>query len=438
MSLTRFDNTLKMRAGHPGTASTHEKPMTQKSDDARILRSHSMASTSHPYHRWACAAVAVATIAWTAVVPTATATAANASAPATPPSAAIPAKAWTHQQVEFIRSKQLEGGAILSTGTRISPYFANIAASGLIAANTTASRASALKWMQWYLGHLNVAATNVPANSVFDYVYDPVARTETPTGDFDSVDSYASTTLNLAYEAYTSGDVKLKRHVTTNIGAYEAIANILTNGSPTGARIPAGSPDADLTIAKPSYPIAYTMDNVEVYAGLADFARLEALLGRKAASVDYGSWAGTTKNAIVAKLWNPTNGNWDWAFANPSNTSNFYPQATVQLWPIIYGVVKPTDPKAISSWAQFSASYPKWYSGATPDSYPWVSMARAAEVMGETTHATDYLANVHSRYAPGFTQPSSCGNVICGDWYDDEAGWFILAATALDRHHVGD
>lgn len=394
-----------------------------------------MTSKSHPYQRWACAAVAVATIAWTAVIPT-TANA-NTTAPTTSQRASIPAKAWTHEQVDFVLSRQLASGAILSTGTRISPYFANVGASGLIAANTPASRAGALKWMKWYLGHLNVAATNVPTNSVFDYVYDPVTQTETPTGDFDSVDSYASTALNLAYEAYSSGDVKLRGFVRRNLGTYQAIAKILTEGAPTGVRIQAGSPDAALTIAKPSYPIAYTMDNVEVYSGLADFARLETLLGRRAAAAHYSSWAGITKDAILAKLWNPTNENWDWAFANSSNTSVFYPQATVQLWPIIYGVVNPTDPKAISSWAQFSASYPKWYAGETPDSYPWVSMARAAQVMGETTHATDYLTNVHSRYAPEFTQPSSCGNAICGDWYDDEAGWFMLVTASLDRHHAG-
>lgn len=395
-----------------------------------------MTSTNHRYQRWACAAVAVATIAWTAVIPT-TANA-SASVPATSQTVSIPARAWTQEQVDFVLSRQVASGAILSTGTRISPYFANVGASGLIAANTPASRAGALKWMQWYLGHLNVAATAVPTNSVFDYVYDPVAKTETPTGDFDSVDSYASTALNLAYAAYSSGDVTMQRFVRRNLGTYEAIAKILTDGAPTGVRMQADSPDADLTIAKPSYAIAYTMDNVEVYSGLVDLARLEAIVGRSAATAHYRSWARTTKDAIIAKLWNPTNQNWDWAFANPSNTSVFYPQATVQLWPIIYGVVNPTDPKAISSWSQFSGSYPKWYAGETPDSYPWVSMARAAQVMGETTHATDYLANVHSRYAPGFTQPSSCGNAICGDWYDDEAGWFMLAATSLDRHQVGD
>jgi hypothetical protein len=376
-----------------------------------------MAKTSRSYRRLASAVIAVATLAGTAVLTT--------SVKSTATSTAVSA-AWITEQVNFLLSKQLPSGAILGTGTKINPYFANIGALGLVAANTTSSRAGALNWMKWYLAHLNAAALNVPANSVFDYTYDPVAKTETSVGDFDSVDSYASTTLNLAYRAYSSGDAGLQSYVSTNIGTYEAIANLLDYGPPTGVRIQAGNPDADLTDAKPSYLIAYTMDNSEVYSGLRDFALLETLLGRTAQSTYYSSWANTTKNAIISKLWNPTNNNWNWAYANSSNTNIFYAQGVAQLWPIIHGVVTPTDPKATSGWAQFSASYPTWYN-SVPDGYPWVSIARAAQLMGETAHADSHLTNVHTRYAPGFTQPTSCGVTPCGNWYDGESGWFILA-----------
>lgn len=364
--------------------------------------------------RWGGAAVAVATLAGTILLPSSA-------------QAAVPAS-WVDEQVAFILGNQLASGAITSFDTKITPYFANVAALGLLDANTAPSRAGALKWMQWYLGHLNVAGPNVPANSVFDYTYDAATNTETPTGDFDSVDSYASTTLNLAFEAYSSGDPVLQNFVSSNIAKYEAVANLLNFGGSTGVRIETG-PDAGLTIAKPSYPMAYTMDNAEVYSGLADFARLESALGRSTQSSYYGSWATTTRDAIVSKLWNPANNNWDWAFANASNIGVFYAQATAQLWPILYGVVAPTDSKAISAWSQFSAAYPTWYSGGIPDGYPWVSISRVAQLMGDTAHADAYLTNVHSRYAPGFALPSSCGAATCGRWYDNEAGWFISASV---------
>ena len=378
-----------------------------------------MTQPSHGYRRWGSVAIAVAAIAGT-ILPATAATAATAAVPVS----------WIDEQVSFILSEQLESGAILSVGgTKITPYFANIAALGLIAADTSASRAGALEWMQWYLDHLETGGVNVPANSVFDYAYDPGTGVETPTGDFDSVDSYASTTLNLAYAAHSSGDPALQDFVSTNIGAYEAIANILNFGGSIGVRIETG-PDAGLTIAKPSYPIAYTMDNVEVYSGLADFALLEGALGRNAEAAYYESWATTTRDAIVAKLWNPANNNWDWAYANSSNIDVFYAQATAQLWPILYGVVAPTDPKALSAWEQFSSAYPTWFEGGIPDGYPWVSISRVAQMMGDGDQADSYLANVHSRYAPDFTLPTTCAVAQCGRWYDNEAGWFILASIA--------
>ena len=380
-----------------------------------------MVRVSRKFQRWGGVVIAVAI--------------AGSLSPLTSASAAVPVT-WVDEQTSFILSQQLDSGAILSVGgTKITPYFANIAALGLIKAGTPASLSGAQKWMKWYLGHLNTSTTSVPANSVFDYTYDPGTRTETPTGDFDSVDSYASTTLNLAYAAYTSGDPALQAYVAENIVTYEAIANILNYGGPTGVRIQTGA-DAGLTIAKPSYPIAYTMDNAEVYSGLAEFAQLESILGRSSEATLYAAWATSTKDTIVSKLWNPTNQNWDWAYGNESDTNVFYAQAIAQLWPTLYGVVAPNDPKAISAWNQFSASYPTWYDGTLPDGYPWVSISRVAQMMGETAHADAYLTNVHSRYAPGFGLPTSCGVAVCGRWYDNEAGWFILASLASNASTV--
>ena len=387
------------------------------------------------FPRWAGAALAVATLAGTLMLPGA-ATAAVPASPASPSAPAGPERR-SNEQVDFILSEQLASGAILSTGTRISPYFANIAALGLLAADTRAARAGALRWMTWNLGHRNVAGVNVPANSVFDYVYDPVAQTETPTGDFDSVDSYASTALNVAYAAYSSKDPALRAFVRENIGVYEALADLVITPAPTGVLVETG-PDAGLTIAKPSYPIAFTMDNAEVYAGLVDLAKLEARLGRSAQAAHYTSWAAATKSAMIAKLWNVDNGNWDWAFANPSNPDVFYAQGTAQLWPIVFGVVAPSDPRALAGWGQFVASFPTWYSGTLPDSYPWVSVARAAQLMGEPTQAAAFLAGIHARYAPGFGLPTTCGAAVCGEWYDAEAGWFLLAQSAqIEDHRAG-
>lgn len=346
----------------------------------------------------------------------------------------IPAD-WVDEQVDFILSKQLDDGAILGV-TRvgyidINPYFSNIAALGLVAADTVESRAGALAWMEWYLDHLNAAGPNVPANSVFDYRYYPDTETQVSGGDFDSVDSYASTALNLAWAAWESGDPALQSFVSTNIVTYEAIANILNFGAPTGVRVEPPNAGAGLTIAKPSYPIQYTMDNTEVFSGLRDFAALQNALGRTSEGSYYGAWAGTSQSAVTDLLWNATNDNWDWAYLNESNTDVFYAQGTAQLWPILDEVVVSTDPKAIAGWTQFEASWPTWYDNGVPDAYPWISLARAAQLMGDNESAVAHLTDARERYLPGgFTLPTSCGVATCGMWYVAEAGWFIQAALA--------
>ncbi|MBO1737320.1 hypothetical protein [Leifsonia sp. TF02-11] len=360
--------------------------------------------------RWGAAAVAIAATA-AAVIP------------ATSAQAVVPSS-WITEQVNFITSKQLPSGAIVGANSLVMPYFANVAAIGLIDANTATSRAAALKWMKWYLAHLNAASTNVPAYSVFDYDYNATTGALTPTGDFDSVDSYASTTLNLALKAYQSGDASLRSYVSSNILTYEAIANLLTYSGTIGVRIASG-PDAGLTLAKPSYPVAYTMDNAEVYSGLVDFAALEHTLGRTSQSTYYQSWATTTKNAIVSKLWNSTNNSWDWAYGTPSNTTTFYADGVAQLWPTLYGVVTPTSAKATAGWTQFTTSFPTWYN-SVPDNYSWTSVARVAQLMGDSAHATTYVTNLRTRFlSGGWTYPTTCGVTPCGEWYDNEAGWFI-------------
>lgn len=44
-------------------------------------------------------------------------------------------------------------------------------------------------------------------------------------------------------------------------------------------------------------------------------------------------------------------------YASASSTHVFYAPGVAQLWPIVFGVVAPSDPKAVSGWSQFSSPY---------------------------------------------------------------------------------
>lgn len=331
---------------------------------------------------------------------------------------------WVTEQVSFVAAHQLPDGAIISTPGKINPYFANIGAMGLARANTPTSRAALQAWMSWYLAHLNKPDTSGLTDTVYDYTYDSATGTETSTGDYDSVDSYASTTLDVAYLAYATGDSSLRSFVRDNILSYEAIANL--DDYPSGG---GGVRDTNnLTFAKPTYHADYLMDNAEVYGGLTDFAALESALGRTSQASYYGTWAATTKSAITSQLWNASTSTWDWALNMPANLGTFYPDAAAQLWPVIWGVTAPGDAKSVSAWSNFTAAWPGWMHDTEPDGYPWTVMTSAAERMGDTTDADTLLTTIHGNYAPGWGLPTSCGASTCGTWYDAEAGWFLLGA----------
>jgi len=322
---------------------------------------------------------------------------------------------WTDEQVQFLANHQRPSGALLGPGNSINPYFANLAAVGLARANTPAGNTVLYNWMQWYLNHLNASDANGLSDTIYDYTYDPNTGAETSTGHYDSVDSYASTALNVAYLGYLTGDSRIRTLVQDNILTYEVVANLDDYPAPTGVRQSDG-----LTVAVPG-GAEYTMDNAEVASGLADLARLEGLLGRTQQRDYYQQWSDTSVAAMTSTLWNTTTNTWDWAKGSPSNpASRFYPDATAQLWPTLFGVVAPGSAQATAAWQAFTGAYGSWYTDNIPDPYPWTSMARAGEVMGDTAHANQLLTTLHNTYAPGWG----------GNWYDDEAGWFILGATA--------
>jgi len=328
------------------------------------------------------------------------------------------------EQVQFLAGHQLSDGAILGPGDEINPYFANMAAIGLAQADTPAADTIVYTWMHWYLGHLNAEDDNGLTDTIYDYSYDPSSGAETSTGSYDSVDSYAATALMLAYTGYLTGDSQIQSLVSTNITTYEAIANLDDYPAPAGVRQSDG-----LTVAIPG-GAAYTMDNAEVAAGLSEFAQLEAKLNRSRQSTYYQGWANTTvqamtKPASAGGLWDAANDNWDWALGSASDpASAFYPDATAQLWPVVFGVVSPASAQATAAWQAFTGAYPSWDTDGIPASagYPWTSMARAAQLMGDTSGASTLLTTLEDKYAPDWG----------GNWYDDEAGWFLLAATSTN------
>ena len=310
-------------------------------------------------------------------------------------------------------SSTLPDGAILYTSTQIDPYFSNYAATGWTKDATKYTRVQA--WMNWYFAHVNTVDKWGLGGTIYNY--DVAGTVESSTNDADSTDAYAATFLSLAWAYYRTGDTAAQQYV-INAGEdrYDYIGKVILQTQQSDG----------LTWAKPDYQIKYLMDACETYRGLRDAANLFQ-------SAFQDSVKATTYNHAADQMLQGINSMWlsgssSWAvykdakgnLATP-NYSNWYPDATSQMFPVLQGVVPASDTRSKTVYAKFNSAWPGWpklqFNGANQrNEFPWVEMAAAAALMGDSSRVNAYISNVDRIYvSAGFPWP----------WYCLESGWFI-------------
>ena len=293
-------------------------------------------------------------------------------------------------------------GAILDGATKIVPYFGNLAALGLT--RTPAYYPNVQAWMAWYLNHLNWPDKWGIYGTVYDYNV-AANGTETSTGDADSTDSYAATFLSLAWAYYQTGDPGAQAYVKTLDYQLDVVGGVIVQ-----------TQQADgLTWAKPDYQIKELMDNCEVYRALSDLASLyQTAFNEPAKASYYSAHAAAVLQGIESVLWNPSaNSYFPSTGAPAANWSNWYPDATSQLFPVLYGVIDPASGRAASLYSQFNAAFPSWPTQTIHAGFPWVLVSDAAALMGDTGRVDTYIATIQDHYvSQGFPWP----------WYGAEAG----------------
>jgi hypothetical protein len=178
-------------------------------------------------------------------------------------------------------------GTLPAADSRLVPYFADFAALGLVAAYRTTHNQTYLeaakRYTDWYVAHQN------PNGTIYDYTGGP--QDWKATGDYDSTDSYAATFLDLLLAIYRAApDATWLRAQSHSIA--QAVAAIKLTLQPIG-----------LTLAKPTYPVMYTMDNVETARGLRSASELATLLGAQALSTETKTLAERMQTAITQDLW---------------------------------------------------------------------------------------------------------------------------------------
>ncbi len=304
-------------------------------------------------------------------------------------------------------------GSILYVPGQIEPYFANIDAIGMTKDPNRMPQVVA--WMKWYMNHLNWPDKWGLYGTMYNYTV--TNGVETPTDDCDSTDSYASTFLTLAWNAWQSGNTNARTYIKTLSYQLDVIGGVLIQTQQSDG----------LTWAKPDYQIKYLMDNAEGYRGLSDLASLyKNAFGDTVKAAYYSAAAASMQNGVKG-MWM----NGDWAvyknyygdLVGP-NLDTWYPDASAQVFPVLMGVVPSSDSRAQRAYTALNTAWPGWptLSFNSQDPFPWCLVVDGAAAMGDKTRVATYINTIKNTYVDSdFPWP----------FYNAEAGWFLRANSYM-------
>ncbi len=312
-------------------------------------------------------------------------------------------------QIDWLKSCQIlcPGSAADGAITRypnqgwVTPYFANFAAAALL--EEPSSLPLVERYLDWYLRNLEKNGT------ILDYYYDELLQPETATPD--SEDAYAGTYLSLAAQYHNkSGNTGW---VKRNLPGLKKVARSI---------IPLMDRDG-LTFALAGYRVKYLMDNCEVYRGLDDFTSLLTNLG-DGDTLYFRKKTRVMANGIERYLWNlrascyyPSKTGW---LKPRVNLKNFYPDASCQIFPVLYGLIKPDSNRGARLYKSFNANQKDWVSIKPPD-YPWMILGYYACLHDDYKRAYDKVRYVREAY---ISRTSS-------NWFCAEAAFFVLTCSRL-------
>lgn len=253
-------------------------------------------------------------------------------------------KEMADAEANWLWSQQLSNGAFAFYNSDngkvyINPYFSEIVAIALINHDSSPEAKTKMEhYFDWHFSHINTAETdyNGLAGTIYDYnvmVENGVVVSETSKGSYDSTDSYSALFIKaLADYEKTYGD---KEYLLAHESQIKDITNVMFATMSGG-----------YTYAKPDYKIMYLMDNAEVYAGLKaaeyiysnviDDAEMYEKVSNALAFYDEHFNEHWWKGDHYATVLNPdyseyTGYEFSW--------DAFYPCATAQMFPILYGII---------------------------------------------------------------------------------------------------
>jgi hypothetical protein len=319
---------------------------------------------------------------------------------------------------KWLETQILRDGAISDRSSQINPYFANLAAIGMLKGGHGIPQVEA--WMMWYINHFNWPDYNGLDGTVYNYTVS--GATETSTRDYDSADAYAATFLSLAWALWETGDLSARAFI-KGIDEYDlnVVGNVITNLQQSNG----------LVYAKAGDPIEFAMDGSDDYRGLMDLAGLlVAAWGDTNGSNWYIAHARELRNGIENVLYDYSlNLYYSSVGAAPPNLAVWYPDAVAQLFPIANGVIAASSRQARRIYSKFNQAWPNWDKLAfnSQDPFPWAVVAYVAALMGDTSRASTYITTIETKYqSVGFPWP----------WHCAEAGWYIRTMRILPNRKL--
>jgi hypothetical protein len=305
-------------------------------------------------------------------------------------------------------SAQLANGAVLihPNGTGVTPYYSNLALQAVLLA--TREYDSAVKdYLIWYLENLNDPDNLGVSGTIYDYHWDGAVLTSRD--DYDSSDSYAATFLSLLNEYYQqTGD---RTFIEDNLAAIKLVASAI-----------ASTEQADgLTYALINYHVKYLMDNTEVWRGYVDYADLLGAIGDSDSAI-YTAKAAQIAAAIEDQMWHSTGEEYFYYAGDTAvDWLVFYPDATANLWPTIFGLSINAERNSLLL-QKFLTNQPAWLT-CEANEFPWAAIALGAAKGSEDSTVLAYDQYLQQKFLADQHYP----------WNINDAGWRIRYLLELSR-----
>lgn len=346
---------------------------------------------------------------------------------------------------EWIAQTKLSNGALPFRGetngtANIVPYFSDNAAIALLS-DPESYGDEVVAYMDWHFKHLNTADNDLYGidGTIYDYsiiVKDGDVVEEISTGSYDSVDSYAATFVMLLWEYYeNTGDenylIKNRNDVFRTIRAMT------------------GTIDEDgLSIVKNGYPIKYLMDNTETNMGLKDaISLLEKVYLNESQKKETQSYEETLELMANLKdllnensaqidrlLWNENEQRYEIGINNNNQVikfkgwDQFYPDAVLQLFPIIYQLDSIDGDQAKFLYTKFSSEYDWQNFGHFKNedtSFYWPLLAYAGAMMEDEVRVKTYVLNYQNTLMEEHAYPV----------YISDAAWIVRSCNEIINYY---